>query len=197
MSLKILGGVAKGRSLFVPSGDTIRPTSVMMRRRLFDSRQNMADHIFVDACAGSGAMGLEAWSRGAQKVFLIEEDKRVFKILEKNLDVIANYNEDGERPIEISNCNFERWISNFTEVYSRFSQQEKNQCIIYFDPPYHLHKLYQNVIMGLINPEWFTGELWIESDEKKGLPISFWHDMGLKERKIFSQGTSYVFIVPF
>jgi len=197
MSLKILGGVAKGRSLFVPHGDTIRPTSVMMRRRLFDSRQNLEDSIFVDACAGSGAMGFEAWSRGANKVYLIEEDKRVYKILEKNLAVIESYDEQRQRPIEVSNSNFERWISSFSEIYSALPADQKSQTIIYFDPPYHLHKLYKSIVMGLIHPDWFRGELWLESDEKKGLPTSFWYDMGLKPKKVFTQGTSYVFIVPF
>lgn len=197
MSLKILGGVAKGRSLFVPPGDTIRPTSVMMRRRLFDSRQNMSDYIFVDACAGSGAMGFEAWSRGAKKIYLIEEDKKVFKTLEKNLEIIESYAEDEDRPIQVANSNFERWVSAFSEEYSRWSEEERRACIIYFDPPYHMHKLYKSVVMGLIHPDWFTGELWLESDEKKGLPLSLWREMGLKEKKVFTQGTSYVLIVPF
>ena len=197
MSLKILGGVAKGRSLFVPPGDTIRPTSVMMRRRLFDSRQDLTDYIFVDACAGSGPIGLEAWSRGAKRVCLVEHEKRVFKLLEKNYELFEKLEGFDERPIEISNNDCTRWLSAFSEEYARLPQNEKDNCIIFFDPPYHLHNLYKDIVGGVINSDWFSGELWIESDEKKGLPSSFWHDMGLKEKKIFTQGTSYVFIVPF
>ena len=67
MSVKILGGFARGLNLLVPKGDLIRPTSIMLKRRVFDFFQRMDDKIFIDLCAGSGAVGLEAWSRGAQK----------------------------------------------------------------------------------------------------------------------------------
>jgi 16S rRNA (guanine966-N2)-methyltransferase len=59
MALKILQGEAKGLSLVAPSSGT-RPTSVLLRRKVFDAHQDMSDSIFIDCCAGTGAMGLEA-----------------------------------------------------------------------------------------------------------------------------------------
>ena len=56
----------------------------MLRRRIYDSWQNLNDVIFVDLCAGSGAMGFEAWSRGAKKVYLNEMNRHVLKTLEEN-----------------------------------------------------------------------------------------------------------------
>ena len=84
MSIKILGGFARGQILSVPKGDIIRPTSVLLKRRIFDFYQDMDEVVFVDLCAGSGAMGFEAWSRGAALVFLNETNRHVSKILQEN-----------------------------------------------------------------------------------------------------------------
>ena len=73
MSLKILGGKAKGFTISVPPADTIRPMQVMLKRRVFDSYQNLEGVTFVDLCAGSGAVGLEAWSRGADEIYYSEK----------------------------------------------------------------------------------------------------------------------------
>ena len=85
MSVKVLGGWAKGFSLKVPQGDQVRPTSVMLKRRVFDSVQNLEGTIFIDGCAGSGAMGIEAWSRGASEVHLLEKSPKVYRNLEENV----------------------------------------------------------------------------------------------------------------
>jgi hypothetical protein len=74
MSIQILGGLARGRTLDVPTGNLIRPTSVMLRRRLFDARQDMSSFHFYDLCSGSGSVGIEAWSRGAEALFLNEKN---------------------------------------------------------------------------------------------------------------------------
>ena len=57
MSIKILGGFARGQVLAVPKTDSIRPTSVMLRRRIYDFFQDLDGFYFLDICAGSGAMG--------------------------------------------------------------------------------------------------------------------------------------------
>jgi 16S rRNA (guanine966-N2)-methyltransferase len=67
MSIKILGGIAKGTILFLPDEKLTRPTLVLLKRKIFDAIQNFDGKIFIDACAGSGAIGLEAWSRELKK----------------------------------------------------------------------------------------------------------------------------------
>ena len=84
MSLKILGGLARGFPLATPKSDTTRPTAVLIKRKLFDWRQHMDDYVFIDLCAGSGAMGFEAFSRGAQKVLLNELMRGAFLTLKDN-----------------------------------------------------------------------------------------------------------------
>ena len=82
MSVRILGGVAKGRALKVPQ--SARPSTARLRKSLFDllfSRQ--PDGSFIDLHGGSGAIGLEAASRG-YTVTLIEKDARAIKDIEQS-----------------------------------------------------------------------------------------------------------------
>jgi 16S rRNA (guanine966-N2)-methyltransferase len=199
VSVKILGGLAKGQSLFVPKGVELRPTSVRLRRRLFDSHQNWDGMIFVDACAGTGAVGVEAWSRGCEQVFLVEANKKSFENLKKNvskLSGIFSSQEVGE--IQCVSQYFEKWLNTFKQKYISWNDEERENTVIFFDPPYKLKDLYKKVILEQITQgEWFKGTLWIESDSKKGLAASFWEEQGLVARKVYSQGDSYVFIVDF
>ena len=71
--MEILGGTAKGMSLKVPEGRDVRPTSVRSRRALFDMLGDLTGRRFCDLFAGSGAVGIEAASRGASHVLLVEK----------------------------------------------------------------------------------------------------------------------------
>ncbi|MBP5296212.1 MAG: RsmD family RNA methyltransferase, partial [Bacteriovoracaceae bacterium] len=84
MALTILGGQAAAFKINLPAQVRFRPTSVMLRRKLFDAHQTWKGEGFFDVCAGSGAMGMEAWSRGAES-FFGEKDGQVLKLLTTNL----------------------------------------------------------------------------------------------------------------
>ena len=71
--MEILGGLAKGLNLKVPAGREVRPTSVRSRRALFDMLGDLTGKHFCDFFAGSGAVGIEAASRGASHVLLVEK----------------------------------------------------------------------------------------------------------------------------
>ena len=71
--MEILGGLARGMSLKVPAGREVRPTSVRSRRALFDMLGDLTGKHFCDLFAGSGAVGIEAASRGASHVLLVEK----------------------------------------------------------------------------------------------------------------------------
>lgn len=198
MSIKILGGIAKGLSLFVPKGNTIRPTSVMLKRRVFDSNQNLTSYTFIDSCAGSGSVGVEAWSRGAEEVILIEKSKLVHSILKKNIQIIEKkYSQElSNRPINYSLNSVEKWIIGFKEKYMAWSSEKKLNTIFFFDPPYNLKDLYISIVIDdLINGGWFKGEIWVESDRTKGHSIEFWEKSNVFCRKVYRQGTSYIAII--
>jgi len=88
---RIVGGAAKGRRLTVASRGT-RPTSELAREALFNSLQGMLDvhgARVLDLFAGTGAVGLEALSRGARAVSFVESDRSACKIIKRNIDAVG------------------------------------------------------------------------------------------------------------
>ncbi len=85
---RIIGGTAGGRRLKTPSGASTRPTSDRVREALFSAVDatlgTLAGLRFLDLYAGSGAVGLEAGSRGAAAVTLVEQDRRTAGVIRDN-----------------------------------------------------------------------------------------------------------------
>jgi 16S rRNA (guanine966-N2)-methyltransferase len=85
---RIIAGAARGRRLQVPSGETTRPTSDRVREAMFSTLESMLDlHgcAVLDLFAGSGALGLEALSRGASTATFVERDRRAIAVLRNNI----------------------------------------------------------------------------------------------------------------
>jgi 16S rRNA (guanine966-N2)-methyltransferase len=85
---RIIAGVHGGRRLIAPAGAQTRPTSDRVREAFFstlDALANLAGARFADLYAGSGAVGLEALSRGAGHTLLVESDARAAKIIRDNI----------------------------------------------------------------------------------------------------------------
>ncbi|HEX5596212.1 MAG TPA: 16S rRNA (guanine(966)-N(2))-methyltransferase RsmD [Micromonosporaceae bacterium] len=85
---RIVAGRLGGRRIVAPPGERTRPTSDRVREALFSSLETMTDLAgarFADLYAGSGAVGLEAYSRGAAQVLLVESDARSARIIRENL----------------------------------------------------------------------------------------------------------------
>jgi 16S rRNA (guanine966-N2)-methyltransferase len=88
---RIIAGLAKGRRLQVPADGT-RPTADRAREGLFNSlaaTMELDGARVLDLYAGTGAVGLEALSRGASRVVLVESDRRAAEILRRNVDAVA------------------------------------------------------------------------------------------------------------
>lgn len=89
---RIVAGQFGGRRLAVPTGDRTRPTSDRVREALFstlESVTDLADARVLDLYAGSGAVGLEALSRGAAHAQLVEADPRVLRVLRGNVAALG------------------------------------------------------------------------------------------------------------
>jgi 16S rRNA (guanine966-N2)-methyltransferase len=126
---RIIGGRAGGRRLRTPSGEATRPTSDRVREALFSSIESWAGSLqglrFLDLYAGSGAVGLEAWSRGASAVTLVESDRRTAALIRSNagelgadVDVVAGT------------------VSGFLRRAS--SPDDLAYDVVFSDPPYPL-----------------------------------------------------------
>ncbi|HEU5035774.1 MAG TPA: 16S rRNA (guanine(966)-N(2))-methyltransferase RsmD [Nocardioides sp.] len=90
---RIIGGVAGGRRINTPRGSATRPTSDRVREALFSAVESWCGSLhglrFLDLYAGSGAVGLEAWSRGAGVVTLVEQDRRTAALIAENARTIG------------------------------------------------------------------------------------------------------------
>ena len=85
---RIIGGSSGGRRIATPTGQHTRPTTDRVREALFSSIEAWCGSLqglrFLDLYAGSGAVGLEAWSRGAGVVTLVESDRRTARLVRDN-----------------------------------------------------------------------------------------------------------------
>jgi len=90
---RIIAGSAGGRRLETPKGDRTRPTSDRVREALFSAIESWAGSLrglrVLDLYAGSGAIGLEAWSRGAEAVTLVESDRRTADLVRRNARAVG------------------------------------------------------------------------------------------------------------
>lgn len=86
--MRVVSGSARGRRLVVPDGDHTRPTADRVREAVFNSLYSLGaldDARVIDVFAGSGALGIEALSRGAAHCTFVENDRRALAALRENL----------------------------------------------------------------------------------------------------------------
>ncbi|HEX6969168.1 MAG TPA: 16S rRNA (guanine(966)-N(2))-methyltransferase RsmD [Micromonosporaceae bacterium] len=89
---RIVAGTLGGRRIAVPPGSRTRPTSDRVREALFNALESMTELTgarFADLYAGSGAVGLEAFSRGAAHVLLVESDPRAARVIRENIQALG------------------------------------------------------------------------------------------------------------
>ena len=193
MSLKILGGVAKGFTLVTPSESITRPTSVLLKRRLFDYYQNLSGYYFFDICAGSGSIGIEAASRGAKPVMLVESNVKAHKIIQTN---IKNFEEKYQIIIGSVRKEFQKWFKDFISFYENLDRDEKERIILFFDPPYEKIELYKE-FFSFVKKENFSGIAIIEACRQKTMTEEeFVQNFGEPTRN-YKQGTSFLYLYDY
>lgn len=90
--MRVVAGTARGRRLRSPDGETTRPTSDRVRESVFNalfSQGRIDDARVVDLFAGSGALGIEALSRGAAHVWFVESDRSAVAVIDENVDTLG------------------------------------------------------------------------------------------------------------
>lgn len=87
--MRVISGRFGGRRLVAPSGATTRPTSDRVKEAIFSILGDLEGERVVDLCAGTGALGIEALSRGAIAAQFIESDARALDALKKNLAALG------------------------------------------------------------------------------------------------------------
>ena len=158
--MRIISGIHKGRKLRVPSDKFTRPTTDQLKESLYNYLNNILDFDemkVLDIYAGSGALGLESFSRGATTVHFVEKNFPVIKVLTENITAMK-----AEK-----NCK----IFKLPAVkFSALSEHEKYD-IIFADPPFFkddIHEVARNILENgfLVEDGLFIIERSIQTKEK-------------------------------
>lgn len=129
MSFRIIGGKFKNQVLVSPTTDATRPTAAQLKKSVFDICQAyITDASFLDIFAGSGAVGIEALSRGAAHSTFIETHPAALKCLSANIQKLKL-----ESETEVLRLDAHKALEKIKERKMEFD-------IIYVDPPYQTLK---------------------------------------------------------
>lgn len=125
--MRVIAGHYKGRTLKSPADTKTRPTSDRLRETLFNILSPQIDDStrFLDLCAGTGAIGIEALSRGAHFVTFVDKSRKACALIEDNLDHLGIPEESTE-------------IVCLTAETFAGRTFENGWDLVYFDPPYEM-----------------------------------------------------------
>lgn len=119
--LRIIGGRWRGRKLDFPQSENLRPTPDRVRETLFNWLQaDIVGSRCLDLFAGSGALGFEAASRGADDVFMVEQDRAAIAMLNENKQMLE------AQQIEVCQKDACEYLSHTDRVFD----------LVFIDPPY-------------------------------------------------------------
>lgn len=127
MSLRIIAGLYKNRALFAPKGEATRPTTGATRETLFNLlMQEIEGKEFLDLFAGTGAVSIEALSRGASHATLVEKDRAACEAIKKNIEKLAL------TPEQITFFSGEA-----LRIAKKLEKEGKSFDLVFLDPPYN------------------------------------------------------------
>jgi 16S rRNA (guanine966-N2)-methyltransferase len=171
---RIIAGAARGRRLVVPAGRKTRPTSDRIREALFSSVESQLGSLaglrVMDLYAGSGALGLEAVSRGAAHALLVESDARAVRAIRTNIAVL------GLAGPTIVPAPVERMLRE---------SPAQQSGLVFADPPYPTDEAEITTVLALLCRGWLSPDaLVVVERPSRAAPLS-WPDclMGTGHRR--------------
>ena len=178
--MRIIAGEYRGRILKSPPDLKTRPTSDRLRETLFNIlAPRIGNSRFMDLCAGSGAVGIEALSRGASYTSFVDRSRKMCVLTESNLALCR-----------VPKERFEIIISDAAEALRHIkSYEQATWDIVFFDPPYSndympVLNLFSQEETSLLNKD---GLLIVEHDRRNLLPDAL---NDLRRWRIVKQGDS-------
>ena len=143
--MRVIGGKFKGLKLMPPNDLGIRPTSDRLKEALFsilESKKyniNINNSSVIDICSGTGALGIEALSRGANKIYFIDQETKSIQIIEKNISKLKINNED-KIFIKVIKDKSTKALKKINHVFD----------VVLIDPPYKT-KIIEETLQDLKN----------------------------------------------
>ncbi len=141
ISKKIISGKFKGKTLKLPSKTTTRSSKTIVLESFFNTIQfDIIDAVFVEVFSGSGSIGLEALSRGAEKIIFMERDPDALKVLKQNISLT-----------DPSACEVFRGDS-FVNIKAVLSALKRNdeEAYFYVDPPFSVREGMEDIYDKMI-----------------------------------------------
>ena len=123
--MRIIGGRARGIQLEAGNQEAVRPTTDRIKETVFNIIGDVEDTVVVDFFAGSGSLGLEALSRGAGKVYFVENDPKTCRVIKDNLKKVEKSMGESGKAVILS-CDYKQAVHRITEPVD----------LILADPPY-------------------------------------------------------------
>jgi 16S rRNA (guanine966-N2)-methyltransferase len=137
----VIGGELRGRRLHVPAGSTVRPTSDRVREAVFDILYSLGgvDGLHVaDLFCGTGALGIEALSRGAATATFVDRDASAIGAVRENLVAVGLPDAERDGEATCVRADVDSWVSR---TAARFD-------IVFCDPPYD-YQSWEQLVSGL------------------------------------------------
>ena len=178
--MRVIAGKYRGRNLKSPPSLEVRPTSDRLRETLFNViASRIPEARFLDLCAGSGAIGIEALSRDAAHVTFVDRSRKMCALIKSNLELC--------RVAEAASKIVQSEAGDFLAV--SIKRKHEPWDIVFFDPPYADDYLPVIESLGLQSENLLVegGVLIVEHDKRKVLP----EQVGVLQRtRILKQGDS-------
>lgn len=130
--MRIIAGTFKGATIYAPPGMRTRPTADKVRGAVFNMLGGVTDLSVLDLFAGSGALALEALSRGAAHAVLVESRVTALKTIARNVEKLTGQ----ARPAQVD-IRRRNWLA-----YLKFAAKKGLRFdLIFLDPPYRMHRV--------------------------------------------------------
>ena len=137
--MRIISGEARGRTLFAPPGDQTRPTSDKIRGSLFNILgMNVPDARVADLFGGTGALSLEALSRGAEFAVIVESSRQAFEVIRRNAQNVLKDEMDSRARL---------MKMDYRSAIAQLSGYAFD--LVFLDPPYRMTDAYADAIERL------------------------------------------------
>lgn len=166
--MRIITGTLKGRRIHIPNTLDVRPTADRTKEGLFgviDARRYIRDARVLDLFAGSGNLGIEAISRGAEEVLFVDHDRRNISHIEKTASEF-----DIKSRVRTRTSTVERFLKEPATPYD----------LIFADPPYD-YEFMEQMVETIINGGWLGENGWLILEHDK------YHDFSAHPHCFFSK----------
>ena len=174
--MRIISGKFKGLKLYSPSNLEVRPTSDRIKESLFSILSTTKYDIdiinsnVIDICTGTGALGIEALSRGAKNIYFVDNEQNSLDIVRKNLSKIK-FSNDEKANIKIIKADAKKPFKNINIIFN----------IVLIDPPYNSN-IFNSCLQNLKEENLidFKSHIFLETSKKEVLELEGFEVLDIK-----------------